>query len=156
MRRLHVAMAVLVAAAISEAPALAHEYRLGAIVIEQPWARATPVKVGGAYMTLRNAGAAPDRLVKIASPAAEKAEMHETRVAGGMAMMRPVAAVELAPGATVEFRPGGLHLMLMGLARPLKEGESLTLVLTFEKAGTIEIEATVEKAGASAPGAHKH
>lgn len=145
--------ALLFAAA---APALAHDYKLGAIVIERPWARATPIKVGGAYMTLRNTGATPDRLIKIVSPAADKAEVHETRIESGVATMRPVAAVPLAPGAAVALKPGGLHLMLRGLARPLKEGESVKIVLTFEKAGTIEIEATIEKAGAGAPGKHKH
>jgi len=139
---------------VTAAPALAHDYKVGPIVIERPWSRATPVKVGGAYMTLRNTGAAPDRLIKVASPAAEKAEIHETKIEGGTAMMRAVGALELKPGATVELKPGGLHLMLMGLERPLKEGESLKLVLTFEKAGTIEVEASVEKAGA--PGGHKH
>ena len=136
------------------APARAHDYKIGAIVIDHPWARATPVKVGGAYMTLRNTGAAPDRLIKVASPAAETAEIHETKIEGGTATMRPAGALVLKPGATIELKPGGLHLMLMGLARPLKEGESLKLVLTFEKAGTIEVEAPVEKAGA--PGQHKH
>jgi len=136
------------------APARAHDYKVGAIVIERPWARATPVKVGGAYMTIRNRGTAPDRLLKVASPAAEKAEIHETRIEDGMAMMRATGALELEPGATIELKPGGLHVMLMGLERPLEEGESLKLVLTFEKAGTIEVEATVEKAGA--PGGHNH
>jgi len=136
------------------APARAHDYKVGAIVIERPWARATPVKVGGAYMTIRNRGTAPDRLLKVASPAAEKAEIHETRIEDGMAMMRATGALELKPGATIELKPGGLHVMLMGLERPLEEGESLKLVLTFEKAGTIEVEATVEKAGA--PGGHNH
>jgi hypothetical protein len=107
-------------------------------------------------MKLRNTGTAPDRLVKVTAPAAEKVEVHETKVEGGMAMMRPVGPVALAPGATVEFKPGGLHVMLMGLAKPLKEGDRLKLVLTFEKAGTIEVEAVVEKAGVSAPGEHKH
>lgn len=138
----------------ASAPALAHDYKVGSIVIERPWARATPVKVGGAYMTIRNRGTGPDRLVKVASPAAEKAEIHETRIESGTAMMRATGALELKPGATVELKPGGLHLMLMGLERPLKEGERLKLILTFEKAGTIEVEASVEKAGA--PGTHKH
>ncbi|HEY7609701.1 MAG TPA: copper chaperone PCu(A)C [Alphaproteobacteria bacterium] len=156
MRLAQFITAILGSACVFAAPALAHEYKQGAIVIEHPWTRATPVKVGGAYMKLRNTGTAPDRLVKVTAPAAEKVEVHETKVEGGMAMMRPVGPVALAPGATVEFKPGGLHVMLMGLAKPLKEGDRLKLVLTFEKAGTIEVEAVVEKAGVSAPGEHKH
>lgn len=138
-------------------PAAANEFhRLGDIVIERPWSRATPVKTGGAYMTLRNNGAVADKLIKVASPVAEKVEIHETKVEGGMAMMRPVGAVELKRRSSVQLKPGGMHVMLMGLQRPLKEGERIKLVLTFERAGTIEIEARVEKAGAMAPGDHKH
>ena len=148
---------VLALAPVFATPAPAHEsHKLGDIVIEQPWARATPVKVGGAYMTLRNNGAVADRLVKVASPLAEKAEIHETKIDGGMAMMRPVGTVELKPRNSVQLKPGGLHVMLMGLQRPLKEGERIKLVLTFERAGTIEVEARVEKAGAQAPGDHQH
>jgi copper(I)-binding protein len=145
---MHLARNLMFGLLVAATPALAHDYKLGPIVIEHPWARATPVKVGAAYMTLKNTGAAPDRLVKVASPAAEKVEIHETRIESGMAMMRPAGALEIRPGATVELRPGGLHVMMMGLQRPLREGERLKLVLTFEKAGTIEVEAAVEKPGA--------
>ena len=151
--------ALLVAAglAFATAPASAHEFhRLGDIVIEQPWSRATPVKVGGAYMTLRNNGELTDRLIKITSPIAERAEIHETKIENGMAMMRPIAGVELKRRASVQLKPGGMHVMLMGLSRPLKEGERIKLSLTFERAGTIDIEARVEKAGAAAPGDHQH
>ncbi len=145
------------ASCLAAAAAPAHEFhRLGDIVIEQPWARATPIKVGGAYVTVRNNGALADRLVKVASPLAEKGEIHETRVEGGMAMMRPVDGIALGPRSSVQLKPGGLHIMLMGLARPLKEGERIKLVFTFERAGTIEVEARVEKAGAIAPGHTEH
>lgn len=156
--RLRSIVAAILALAFGALPAAAHEFhRLGDIVIEQPWSRATPVKVGGAYMTLRNNGALADRLVKVASPIAEKGEIHETKVEGGTAMMRAVDGIELKPrGGSVQMKPGGLHVMLMGLQRPLKEGERIKLVLTFERAGTIEIEARVEKAGALAPGDHQH
>ncbi len=154
LRRLACALALAAAVA---APAPAHEFhRLGDIVIEQPWSRATPVKVGAAYMTLRNNGAMADRLVGVASPSAERAEIHETSIERGVAAMRAVAALELKPRGSVQLKPGGLHVMLMGLARPLKEGERVKLVLTFERAGTIEVGARVEKAGAAAPGEHRH
>lgn len=155
--RFSVLAAALLATLFAAAPAAAHEFhRLGDIVIEQPWSRATPVKVGGAYMTLRNNGDAADRLVKVTSPVAERVEIHETKIEGGMAMMRPVTAIELKRGSSVQLKPGGLHVMLMGLQRPLTEGERIKLALTFERAGTIEIEARVEKAGAMSPGDHQH
>lgn len=157
MRFVPLAAALILAPFVAAAEAPAHEFhRLGDIVIEQPWSRATPVKVGGAYMTLRNNGEIADRLIKITSPIAEKAEIHETKIENGMAMMRPVAGIELKRRAAVQLKPGGLHVMLMGLQRPLKEGERIKLSLTFERAGTIDIEARVEKAGAAAPGDHQH
>ena len=157
MRLAVLAAAFTLASLLAGAQAAAHEFhRLGDIVIEQPWSRATPVKVGGAYMTLRNNGNVPDKLIRIASPVAERAEIHETKVEGGMAMMRPVDGVELKRRSSVQLKPGGLHVMLIGLRRPLKEGERITLSLTFERAGTIEIEARVEKAGAMSPGDHQH
>jgi len=139
------------AALAAPPPALAHDSKVGNIVVSKPWARATTAKVGGAYVTLRNTGRTADRLVKVASPAAEKSEIHETKTDGGTATMRPVEGVELKPGATVALRPGGLHVMLMSLGAPLKQGERLKLVLTFEKAGTVEVEAPIEKAGAAGP-----
>lgn len=157
MRFVPFAATLVLSLVLAASPGAAHEFhKLGDIVIEQPWSRATPVKVGGAYMTLRNNGAAADKLVKVASPVAERVEIHETKIDGGMAMMRPVGAVEVKGHSSVQLKPGGLHVMLMGLRRPLKEGERIKLVLTFERAGTIEIEAPVEKAGAMAPGDHQH
>ena len=157
MRFALLAASLALAPLLAAAPAPAHEFhKLGDIVIEQPWSRATPVKVGGAYMTLRNNGAVPDKLIKVTSPIAEKAEIHETKVEGGMAMMRPVDGVELKRRSSVQLKPGGMHVMLIGLQRPLREGERIKLSLTFARAGTIDIEARVEKAGAMAPGDHQH
>jgi len=153
MRAAALALAAFTALA-APSPLLAHDSKIGAIVVSKPWARATTAKVGGAYVTLRNTGRTADRLVKIETPAAQKVEMHETKIDGGTASMHLVPGVELKAGATVALKPGGLHLMLMGLKEPLKAGGSLKLVLTFEKAGTVEVQASVEKAGASAP-AHK-
>src|SRR5262245_297682 len=118
------------------APVAAHEFhRIGDIVVEQPWSRATAAKVGGAFVTLRNNGARADRLVKVSSPVAEKAEIHETKIENGVATMRPAESVEIKPrGGSVQLKPGGLHIMLMDLKRPLKEGERIKLTFTFERA----------------------
>jgi hypothetical protein len=147
--RLTLTSAVAAGLVVAADAAGALEYKFGPITIVHPCARATPARVGGTYMTLRNSGSTSDRLIGASSPEAEKAETHETKVESGMAMMRAVGAVELKPGATVELKPGGLHLMLLGLKRPLKEGETLKLTLVFEKAGAVEIEAVIEKAGSS-------
>ncbi|HEX3497692.1 MAG TPA: copper chaperone PCu(A)C, partial [Stellaceae bacterium] len=89
-----------------------------------------------------------DRLVAVATPAAAKAELHVTSMDGGVMKMRPIAAVDVKAGAQTEFKPGGMHIMLVGLTAPLKVGQSFPLALTFEKAGKIETIVTVEKPGA--------
>jgi hypothetical protein len=126
--------------------ALAHEYRLGDIVIEHPWA--TPsigqARSGAVYLTIAAEAAQSDRLIGAATPAARMAGIHTHILEEGIVRMRPVQAIEIAPGAPVLLRPGGLHIMLMDLAAPLTVGQTFPLTLTFEKAGTIEIEVVVE------------
>ncbi len=121
------------------------------IAVEKPWARAATGKTGAAYLTLANKGSAPDRLIGAASPVAEKAELHESKMANGVMQMRPVGPLELAPGATVTLRPGGYHIMLTGLKQPLKAGTSFSLTLHFEQAGDVQVTVAVEKAGAGMP-----
>ncbi len=135
------------------APALAGDSRLGDLVVSEPWARATigQVKAGAAYLTLTNNGAATDRLVAVETPAAKRSELHGHSMDGGVMRMRPVEAIELAPGAPVVLRPGGLHVMLMGLKAPLKEGGRFSLTLVFEEAGRLEVEVRVEGAAAMGP-----
>jgi copper(I)-binding protein len=93
---------------------------------------------GVIYLTLHNLGTTPDRLVAAMTPAAAKVEIHSMTMAAGSTMqMRPLTDVAVAVGQSVEFKSGGLHLMLVGLRQPLNAGESIPLVLKFEKAGTI-------------------
>jgi len=133
--------------------------KVGDIAIEQPFARATPAKVGGVFLTLKNAGGAADKLVKAASPVAETVELH-THVKDGDAMrMRPVDGIPVPARGQTSLVPGGYHIMLIGLKQALKEGTSFPLTLTFEKAGTVTIDVPVQKAGSSgtpAAGGHEH
>lgn len=142
---------IIAAAALVIGAATAHaaDYQAGAVKIEQPWARASagPAANGGAFMTLTNAGA-PDRLLKAASPVARIVELHTHLNEDGVMKMRPVPAIDLAAGAKVELKPGSFHVMLIGLHAPLKEGTQFPLTLTFEKAGTVEIQVAVQKPGA--------
>ena len=117
-----------------------------------PYARATPpgAKTAVAFMSIENQGKEPDRLVGAASPAAGMVEIHEMVMDGNVMKMHAVKGVELKPGATVELRPGGYHVMLEDLKQQLKEGEQIPLVLTFEKAGTLEIRINVGAMGATA------
>jgi copper(I)-binding protein len=146
---------VMVAAAMLgfAAAASAAEYRLGPIKIEQPWSRATPkgATVAAGYLTITNNGTTPDRLVGGSAPFG-KFEIHEMAMDGNVMRMRELRdGIEIKPGATVEFKPGSYHLMFTGLVHPLAAGQRLKGTLTFEKAGTIEVEYLVQAAGSSAP-----
>ena len=135
-------------------PLLAHDFKAGDIDIAHPWSRATPqgAKVAAGYLTLKNSGSLPDRLVAVSAEIAGKAEIHEMAVDDkGVMTMRPLAGgVEIPAGGEVELKPGGLHLMFMSITRGAKEGEKLKGTLTFEKAGTIEVEFDVQAMGGSA------
>lgn len=140
--------------------ASANDYTTGPLRIEQPWTRATPAgaKVAGGYVTVTNTGTAPDRLTGGSSEIAGKVEIHEMAVNNGVMTMRGLPeGLEIKPGAKAELKPGGLHIMFMDLKRQLKEGETVKGTLTFEKAGPVAVEFSVQSVGARAPAAgHKH
>lgn len=159
MRLLPKLMAVAVATAALTSPILAHDYRLGAIQIDHPWTRATPpgAHAGGGFLTLTNEGVAADRLVAAVSPIAGRTELHTMTMDDGVMKMRPLPeGIELPAGATVELAPGGMHVMFMDLAGPIVEGDSVPVTLTFETAGSIEVEMAVSPPGARQDGAHGH
>ena len=128
------------------------------IAVEQPWARAAIAGgTGGAFLILRNTGAQADRLLAAATPAARNVEIHETVRDGEVMRMRPVAGIDLPAGASVALRPGGAHVMLIGLAEALRPGATIPLILTFERAGRVEVQVAVQAAGAAGPAAaHRH
>lgn len=139
---------------IAPSLAAAHEFKAGDLTIGHPWSRATPggAKVGGGYLTITNKGSAPDRLIAATAAVASHVEIHEMATKDGVMTMRPQPnGVTIEPGKTVAFVPGGYHLMLMGLKTPLKEGDRLKTVLTFEKAGKVEVTINVEGMGAQHP-----
>ena len=128
------------------------------ITIEQPWARAAiQGGTGGAFLTIRNTGPQADRLVAASTPLARSTEVHETVREGEVMRMRPVPAIEVPAGGSVTLRPGGAHVMLVGLAEALRPGGTVPMTLTFERAGAVEVQVSVQAAGAAAPGpAHRH
>jgi copper(I)-binding protein len=141
-------MALLLAATAANA----HEFTLGALKIDHPWARASagPLRTGAAFLMVENAGEA-DRLIAVAGDVAERVELHSHEMEGDIMRMRPLEAVEIPAGGSAVLRPGGHHIMLIGLKQPLKEGERFPLTLTFEKAGTITVEVAVEAVGSMGP-----
>ena len=147
----------LLALLLMASPAFAHDYKLGALEIGHPWARATPptAPTGGGYLSIKNTGTEPDRLMSVSSPAAETVQVHEMKMDGSVMRMRPLdGPLEIKPGETVTLAPGGMHLMMMGLKEPLKQGERVPLTLVFEKAGKIAVEIVVLARGAT-PGHHE-
>ncbi|WP_119461931.1 copper chaperone PCu(A)C [Rhodospirillaceae bacterium SYSU D60014] len=135
------------------AEVIGQEAHVGDLVVEDPWARATasPAMPGAAYLKVENHGAAADTLIAVASPVAERAELHRSEAEDGVMKMRSVEAIKVAPGAPVIFAPGGLHIMLHGLKQPLTEGSRFPLALTFEKAGSVTVEVVVRPLGAMGP-----
>ena len=143
--------ATALAMALSFAPAAqAHEYKLGDLEIGHPWSRATlpGAKVAAGYLTVTNNGSNADRLVAVSAGIAGRGDIHEMAVKDGVMTMRPVAGgLEIPAGGEVKLEPGSYHLMFMDLGAPAVEGERFPGTLTFEKAGTVEVEFAVEKAG---------
>jgi hypothetical protein len=136
-----------------------HGVRAGSLVIESPWARATPggAKVAGGYMRVTNTGSEPDRLVAVSSDIAARGEVHEMSMQDGIAKMRALEnGLEIKPGQTVELKPGGFHLMFVDLRHGLKEGETLRGTLTFEKAGPVAVTFKVGGIGAQSGPDHAH
>jgi copper(I)-binding protein len=155
MNVLRPSLALLALLVLLAGVASAQDYKVGAIEIRQPWARATPptAQAGGGFLVLTNTGATPDRLIAAKSPAADKVEIHEMRMDGNVMRMRAVdKGIEIPPGGTVELKPGGFHVMFMGLKGPFTKGAKVPLTLVFEKAGSVDTELSVEALGAtSAP-----
>ena len=142
------------AVAVLAVPAAAQDYRVGTLEIGHPWTRATPstAPTAGGFLTVTNKGTTPDKLISAKSAAAETVQIHTMKMEGNVMRMREQdGGLEIAPGATVTLAPGHLHLMMMGLKGPLKQGEKVPVTLVFEKAGSIDVELAVMAMGASAP-----
>ncbi len=151
------AAALALPGAAAQAQTDGGETRAGDLVITQPWSRAAGKGSRGAgYLTIANRGTAPDRLLSASTPAAPRVELHTHINENGVMRMREVPGIEIPPGATVSLRPGGLHLMLMGLAEELRQGATVPVTLRFERAGEVRVALAVAAAGARGPGGHGH
>jgi copper(I)-binding protein len=145
-------IAVLAALACAPVTGFAHDYALGNLRVDHPYSRPTPpgARTGGAYFTIRNVGADADRLLKVSSPVAQSVELHSMTMEGTLMRMRAVPAIDIPAGGTVTLGTSGYHVMLTGLARPLAVNDEVPLTLTFQKAGMLQVSATVEAPNAGA------
>jgi hypothetical protein len=139
--------------------AFAHGYKLGDLNIHHPWTRATPVgaEVAGGYMEITNSGSTDDRLISVEVSGVHMAAVHEMATVDGIMKMRPLpSGLEIKAGETVALKPGSFHVMMMGLSKPLIDGETVSGTLHFKKAGSINIEFKIEPMGSEPAGQHNH
>ena len=134
----------------------------GSLKVENAWVRAVSTTAAGesdqqqahagtmpggvnsaAYMIIRNETEQDDRLLGVECDAARVVELHETSMQGDMMQMRMVTAIDIPAGESVELKPGGLHVMLIDLQRDLEAGGTLALILVFENAGRVSVEAEI-------------
>jgi hypothetical protein len=122
------------------------------ITADHAWARATAggTTTGAAYVTLTG-GAAPDALVSVTTPVAATADVHETLTENGVTKMRPAPSLPIPAGKVVTFKPGGYHVMLVGLKQPLAAGQSFPLTLTFAHAAPVTVDVHVQGPGHGGP-----
>ena len=121
------------------------------IAVENGWARATVAGQDGAaaYLTIINRGGGDDRLIEVSVPRAGMAMLHSSAMDGGVMRMRNLSdGLAIPAGAKVELAPNGTHVMLSGLAAPLRPGEQLSATLRFAKSGTKDLTIKVEQASA--------
>ena len=151
-------IATLLCLATLALPAIAHDYKAGDLHIGHPWARPTVAgqKSGGAFLKVENRGTAPDKLLSARADIAESTEVHTMTMDGNVMRMRELPELPIAAGQTVELRPGGLHLMFLGLKAPLTVGQSVPVTLKFERAGEVTVQVKVEAPAAPAKPADPH
>jgi copper(I)-binding protein len=144
---------------LAATPASAHDVKAGDLTIGGPWARATPkgASVGAGYMTITNAGTTTERLIGGTSDGSSRFEVHEMSMDGGVMKMREMTkGIEIKPGQTVEFKPGGYHVMFVGLNKQLESGQQIKAMLNFEKAGKVEVGFHIRAMGESGAPMHGH
>lgn len=134
--------------------AIAHSYKAAGLAIGHPWSRETAPgqSVGGGFLTVANPGKTDDRLIAVASPIAAQVQLHTMTMDGGVMRMREVTGGLTVPaGGTLELKPGGYHIMFIGLKKPLKAGERVPATLTFQRAGKVQVAFAVQPATSAGP-----
>lgn len=126
-------------------------YRIGAVVVDHPWARAAGGPGAEVYFELRNGSPATVAVVSAKTARAESARFVATWMSGGRPSHEPVPALDLAAGDSIVLAPDGLFLRLEGLASPLREGDAFPLTLVFRDLGSLDLTVEVAAADATEP-----
>jgi copper(I)-binding protein len=140
-------VAAATAALLAAVPIAAQDYKLGTLTVTRAWTRQTAPSqsVGGGFLTVANGGKAADRLVAATSPASARVELHTMSMEGGVMRMRQVTGgLDVPAGGRLELKPGGYHLMLIGLKKPLVRGTTVPVTLQFQRAGKVTVQLKVE------------
>ena len=136
------------------APVLAHSFTVGQIAIGHPWTRETAAtqSVGGGFLTIRNNGKMADRLVSASSPSAAEVQIHTMSMDGGVMKMRQLKdGIAIPAGASIDLKPGGQHIMFIGLKKPFKQGTKIPATLKFARAGSVQVSFVVQPVGSTSP-----
>ena len=132
-------VALCIAASVSAA-----DVKVGNLSIDDVWARTgQPGQVSAAFMDVKNKGTA-DKIVSAHCDCAKATELHDMKMADGKMLMMQVPAMDVPANGELKLKPGGYHIMLIGLNRPLAAGETLPIKLKFEKAGELTVHAQVK------------
>jgi hypothetical protein len=154
MNRFAQAALIAVGMTLAAPPVGASDIVAGSLKISEPWSRATPggAKVAAGYVTIENTGDTADRLTAADASVAGHVEIHEMAMDKGVMSMRHLpGGLEIPAGGTVVLKPGGYHLMLMDLKRPLEAGDVVSGSLTFEHAGKVPLDFQVGPIGSKTP-----
>ncbi|CDO46094.1 hypothetical protein AT246_03170 [Bartonella henselae] len=150
----NVVWVLLLASIAHPHPATAQQYKVGEIEILHPWTRATPrgIKVGSGYLYIINHSNTPDRLVSVSTNGVQTTEIHSMTVVNDIMKMEKMHnGIEIPGNGEITLKPGGDHIMFMGLSQPFKLGDKISATLTFEKAGTVDVEFSVNATGDRLP-----
>ena len=150
---------VALTAAIIAAPLAAHGFAVSDLKIGHPWSRETAPgqSAGGGFLTITNNGKQADRLVSATSRAAAQVQIHTVSMTNGVMRMRELpSGLEIPAGATVALKPGGFHIMLIGLKAPLRQGTLVPAELRFQRAGKVTINVKVEPIAYAGPEGGDH
>ncbi|MBB5073799.1 hypothetical protein HNQ69_000925 [Bartonella callosciuri] len=141
-------------------PATAQQYKVGDIEILNPWTRATPkgIKVGNGYLYIINHSNTPDRLISVSTEGVQTTEIHSMAVVNDIMKMEHMHnGIEIPGNGEITLKPGGNHIMFIGLSQPFEPGDKISAKLMFEKAGTIKIDFSVNAIdGSPSKSAHAH
>lgn len=155
MLRTATALIFLLLATVSTSQtAVAGDITVGSLIVENPWARATPkgAKVGAGYLSIFNIGTIGDRLVSAKSDVSERVEIHSMSMTNGIMKMRRLPdGIAIKSKGLVDLKPGGYHLMFIGLKAPLEKDKSFNVTLTFEKTGDIDVLFLTSGIGGNSP-----